>query len=452
MTVDKFKEGTNYQQIVASVKKEQLAKLDENQPITNNYSEIKFVPASGAATRMFKDLYAYIDNPKETKFIQNFFDHLEDFAFYRHLEKKMKVSKLDRKEPANRLKIVQAVLDSEMKYGDFPKALIDFHDYDSFVRNPIDEHIVEAEEYLNAEQCNLHFTISKKDEKNFKKYLKKVANQNKELTINYSLQKNSTNTLAVNLNNEPFIKENGKVLYRPGGHGSLIENLNELTEDIVFIKNIDNVCHESRIADTITSKKKLKKIGIQIKEELDEYLEDLVSNNYNLKKISGFVEETLNIHSKNKLTAEQAYQFLNRPLRVCGVVKNQGEPGGGPFIVDNGSYTDLQICETSEINQEDPNQAAILENADYFNPVDLVCFTKDYKGNKFDMLDYINENRYFISKKSYQGRPLKALEHPGLWNGAMHYWNTIFVEVPLTTFNPVKTVNDLLKAGHQSIN
>src|SRR5699024_3130606 len=177
---------------------------------------------------------------------------------------------------------------------------------------------------------------------------------------------------------------------------------------------------------------------------------DLMEDDFNLYEIEAFISDVLNITLKVDLTKELALKFLNRPLRVCGVVKNEGEPGGGPFVVDNGDYLDLQICETSEIDQEDEEQVAMLNDAEYFNPVDLVCFVKDYKGNKFNLLDYVNEDRYFISEKTYKGKPLKALEHPGLWNGAMHHWNTLFVEVPLETFSPVKTVNDLLKEGHQA--
>lgn len=251
--------------------------------------------------------------------------------------------------------------------------------------------------------------------------------------------------------NEPFVLEDGEILYRPGGHGALIENLNDLDEDIVFIKNIDNVCHRSRVEETIESKKKLALIGIEVKEQIDGYVSDLLSDNFDLAKIRSFIEEILNITLKREMTKEDALRFLNRPLRVCGVVENTGEPGGGPFVVDNGDYLDLQICETSEIDMDNPKQVKILHGSEFFNPVDLVCFVKDHKGDKFNLLDYVNEDRYFISEKSYEGRPLKALEHPGLWNGAMHNWNTIFVEVPLATFNPVKNVNDLLKDGHREV-
>ena len=448
-TLKKFKEGPKDLKIVDAVSRDELTTLEESPSDARSYSQIKFVPASGAATRMFKDLYAYLDDQKETAFVEHFFKHLEEFAFFGELKENFSMDSFDRNKKEDRLRIVQAVLDSEMKYGDYPKALIDFHVYESDVATPIDEHIYEAKRYLEDDQEKIHFTIAKKDEDAFIQAIETARAEHKNLEIDYSFQEESTNTLAVDLNNEPFLLENGEILYRPGGHGALINNLNELKEDIIFIKNIDNVCHQSRIEDTVASKKKLEAIGLSVKEKIDQYLKDLSSDDYDLEEIIQFIEDRLHIHLKEEWTAERAYSFLNRPLRVAGVVKNEGEPGGGPFIVDNGDYRDLQICETTEINQENPEQLAILEQADFFNPVDLVCFVKDYKGDKFNLLDFVNEDRYFISEKSHQGRPLKALEHPGLWNGAMHDWNTVFVEVPLSTFNPVKTVNDLLKEGHQ---
>ncbi len=224
----------------------------------------------------------------------------------------------------------------------------------------------------------------------------------------------------------------------------------EEIKDSVKDKNIDNVTHQDRVKDTIDNKKKLASIGSTIKEQIDNYIKTLLNDSFNLKEIERFLKETLHINYKKELTKEIALAFLNRPLRVCGVVLNTGEPGGGPFIVDNGEYTDLQICEKSEVNFNDNLIVKAFNSSKYFNPVDLVCFVKDYENDKFNLLNYINEDRYFISKKSHEGTPIKALEHPGLWNGAMHNWNTVFVEVPLTTFNPVKTVNDLLREGHQS--
>ena len=251
------------------------------------------------------------------------------------------------------------------------------------------------------------------------------------------------------MNNQLFYLDNGEFFYRPGGHGALIENLNDLDADIVFIKNIDNIPHKSQVEDTVESKKELASVGLEVQAQIKEYIADILSDEYSLEDTALFIKEVLNITLKTELTKDKALALLNRPLRVCGMVKNNGEAGGGPFVVDNGDYFDLQICEKAEINLEDKEKQEIFYSSKYFNPVDIVCFVKDYKGEKFDLRNYSNEDRYFISEKTYQGKEIKALEHPGLWNGAMHNWNTLFVEVPLTTFNPVKTVNDLLREGHR---
>lgn len=449
-TLTNFKKGPQYIELVSKVTEEELTNLNDIDVDLNNYTMIKFIPASGAATRMFSDLYIYIENQKNTKFIENFFTHLEEFAFYDKLSKYLPLDKMNFDHPKDRVTIIQTLLNYEMRFGELPKALIPFHKNGDKIITPIDEHIYEGERYLNPDKVKLHFTISKEHEDLFNKYIDMETVGQDYIDITYSLQNSHTNTLAVDFNNDPFKLDNGELLYRPGGHGSLIDNLNNLDEDIIFIKNVDNVCHRSQIEDTIKSKKKLAITGIQVKEQIDSYLLDLAVNNYCLDEIVNFIQEVLNIKLKTEWTKEKAFSFLNRPLRVCGVVKNEGESGGGPYVVDNGDYTDLQICEKLEINLEDPKQKEISNKSEFFNPVDIVCFTTDYKGDHFNLLNFTNKDRYFISEKTYKGRPLKALEHPGLWNGAMHNWNTIFVEVPLSTFNPVKTVNDLLKKGHRA--
>lgn len=448
-SVNKFKKGNQYINIVSAVTKNELTQIEHVKTENQNYSKIKFIPASGAATRMFKNLYSYLDDQVDTDFIEDFFIHLEEFAFYEELKMNIDMEQLDKNKKEDRIYIIKNLLNNKMNYGKLPKALIKFHRYEDKTLTPIDEHIFEGESYLEAESVNLHFTISKEDEKLFNEYVKKAIEGKDHINITYSFQKEQTDTLAVDMKNNPFILENGEVLYRPGGHGALLENLNEFDEDIIFIKNIDNVCHQSQVEDTVKSKKLLASVGMEIKEQIDSYIQDILNDNFNLLEIENFMNSTLNITLKNELTKERALEFLDRPLRVCGVVENEGEPGGGPYIVDNGDYFDLQICEKSEIDLNNEKQVQILNESEYFNPVDLVCFVKDYKNDKFNLLNYSNEDRYFISEKSYEGKPLKAIEHPGLWNGAMHNWNTLFVEVPLSTFNPVKTVNDLLKAGHQ---
>ena len=439
-TIEKYKIGTQYVNITSSVSDDDLSDCSS---FTDNYlnkSCVKFIPASGAATRMFKDLYTYLDDLKDTSYIKTFFNELTSFAFYQDLN-------LSNKD--DNISIVRALLEDKLKYGHLPKALIKMHQYGDVCTTPIDEHIVEGEAYLNNNHVRLHFTISEDHEVLFNDYVNKVIKDKPHVSITYSFQKKHTDTLAVDVDNNPFKTEAGEPLYRPGGHGSLIENLNDLDADIIFIKNIDNVCHQDYLDETVSAKKKLASIGLKTKEAIDAYLLSLLEGTYDLDAINTFLKETLNITLKTPLTKAQALAFLNRPLRVCGVVKNTGEPGGGPFIVDNGDYYDPQIVETSEIDRQDALSVKLLNESKYFNPVDLVCFVKDYKGDKFNLLNYVNEDRYFITEKSYKGTPLKALEHPGLWNGAMHHWNTLFVEVPLITFNPVKTVNDLLRQGHR---
>lgn len=449
-TLDKFKQGIQYVDIVSAVSKKELSQLENIDVNVDNYTMAKFIPASGAATRMFKELYSFVDNQEPSEYVNHFFEHLNEFAFYDELSRRIDLSELDLDATDDRIAVIQELLNGEMNYGELPKSLISFHEYEDFVTTPIDEQIYEAERYLTADEVNLHFTISEEHEDMFNEYVEKATEGKEHVHITYSFQKKRTDTLAVDLNNEPFKLDNGEVFYRPGGHGALIDNLNDLEQDIIFIKNIDNVCHRSRIADTIASKKLLTSIGIQVKDQLDTYTKALMNDEYDLAEIEQFITETLKITLKVELTKDLALNFLNRPLRVCGVVKNEGEPGGGPYVVDNGDYCDLQICEAAEINMADEKQVEILNTAEFFNPVDLVCFTNDYQGERFNLLDFTNPDRYFISEKTHEGRPLKAIEHPGLWNGAMHNWNTLFVEVPLSTFNPVKTVTDLLKKGHKA--
>lgn len=448
--IEKFRNGTQYMNIVSAVMEKELTSVSDT---TEEYLEqkcVKFIPSSGAATRMFKDLYTFLEDEKETEFIDQFFAQLENFAFYEDIKEYIEVNKLDKSATEDRVRIADNIVKSELAYGNLPKALIKMHTYENNTTTPIDEHIFEGEQYLSPDAINMHFTIAKEHEELFNQYIDEFLQDKENIHITYSFQKKETDTPAVDINNEPFYLENGEVFYRPGGHGALIENLNDLDADIVFIKNVDNICHNSRVEDTIQSKKQLASVGLKVQKQIQGYIADILSGEYNLEDINQFIQETLNIIVKTELNKDKALSLLNRPLRVCGMVKNNGEAGGGPFVVDNGDYLDLQICEKAEINLEDSEKQEIFESSEYFNPVDIVCFVKDYKGEKFELRDYTNEDRYFISEKTYQGKEIKALEHPGLWNGAMHNWNTLFVEVPLTTFNPVKTVNDLLREGHRA--
>ncbi|QWC00500.1 DUF4301 family protein [Mycoplasmatota bacterium] len=344
--IRKFKQGTQFINIVGPVTKNELT---DDHKISDEYLKkdcLKFVPASGAATRMFRDLYVYLNHQKETDFIKKFFGQLENFSFYEEI----KGADFDRNRLGDRVEIINCILRDKLNYGKLPKALIKMHAYDDLFATPIDEHIYEGEQYLNPDHIRIHFTISKEHEDLFNDYVLEATKGKDNIEITYSFQKEETNTLAVDMDNEPIIKEDGQPLFRPGGHGALIENLNDLDADIIFIKNIDNVCHRSKVKDTIKYKKKLASIGLDVKKQIDKHIKGLLSNDYDLDEVNDFLKETLNIYYMNELTRDRALTFLNRPLKVCGVVKNQGEPGGGPFIVNNGEYTDLQICETSEID------------------------------------------------------------------------------------------------------
>ena len=446
--LEKFEAGTKYVRIVSPVTREHLTMSNE---ITEEYLDlhcVKFVPASGAATRMFEDLYRYLDEGIETEAVYEFFGHLEEFPFYEDLEGVLQEKNLQKEKEEDRKRIIRHLL-FEMKYGEYPKAFIKTNRYEHFSSMPIEEHLYEGEKYLNTENLKLHFTISPNHEGLFLAFREEVLKSGMSVELTYSFQKPSTDTVAVDLENKPFLLENGEHLYRPGGHGALIENLNDLEADVIFIKNIDNVGHRAFLEDTVLSKKKLASIGYAMKKRIDEYLVKLLEDEIDLQEVGAFLLKELHISYKGELTKGKAVELLHRPLRVCGVVKNQGEPGGGPFVLDQGDYSDLQICEKSEVDFSKEDQRKLFETSEFFNPVDLVCFVRDYKGEKFDLLQFVNEDRYFISNKSCQGKLIKALEHPGLWNGAMDRWNTVFVEVPLSTFNPVKKVNDLLSPSHR---
>ena len=373
----------------------------------------KFVPASGAASRMFKNLFEYLDNGEQTPFIEEFLSNIEKFAFGSELAGKQGQE------------AVRYLLE-DMHYGKLPKGLLLFHSYRDGARTPALEHLVEGALYAASKGVvHLHFTVSHEHlplfrhhiADNLVKYEKKYG---VKFDITFSEQLPSTDTLAANPDGTPFRTEDGKLLFRPGGHGALIHNLNERDADIVFIKNIDNVVPDRLKKDTVRYKQILAGVLVAEQQRVFEALKD------------------------PNLSAEERKR-LNRPIRVCGVVKNTGEPGGGPFLVQekDGSVS-KQILESSQI--ADP---ALMAQSTHFNPVDLVCAIKDYEGNAFNLIDYVDPETGFISHKSKDGKELLALELPGLWNGAMAKWNTIFVEVPVSTFNPVKTVNDLLRVQHQ---
>ena len=434
----------------------------------------KFVPASGAASRMFKNMFEFLgaeyDKPT-TDFEKKFFDHIHDFAFYNDLN----AACLDNTgkninallSEHNYKAVVSNLLESAgLNYGALPKGLLKFHRYADGVRTPLEEHLVEGALYAAGKsgEVNVHFTVSTEHRALFEKLVAAKAAEYEAkygttYHISFSEQKPSTDTVAADMENKPFRDEDGKLLFRPGGHGALIENLNDLDADIVFIKNIDNVVPDRLKADTVTYKKLLAGVLVTLQKQAFEYLELLDGGHYSheqLETIIRFVQQQLRCRRTDLKELEDAdlviylRKKLNRPMRVCGMVKNVGEPGGGPFLAYNPDGTiSLQILESSQIDMNDPEKKAMFEKGTHFNPVDLVCAVRDYKGNKFNLLKHVDKATGFISYKSKNGKDLKALELPGLWNGSMSDWNTVFVEVPLSTFNPVKTVNDLLREQHQ---
>lgn len=441
--------------------------------LTGCHKIVKFVPASGAASRMFKNLYSFLDadyDKPTTEFEKEFFENIKKFAFKKELcnacktnEGKCVTCLMDNGEYK---KIVENLLEEKgLNYGHLPKGLLLFHSYEEGPRTPMEEHLVEAAMYAQSEgQANVHFTVSHEHLELFKKKVAEKIDMYAEkfgvkYNISFSEQKANTDTIAANPDNTPFRNEDGSLLFRPGGHGALIENLNDIDADVIFIKNIDNVVPDRLKGETVKYKKLLAGILVDLQTRAFNYLKLLDTGNYThaqLEEIIRFLQRDLCCRRNDIKELEDAelviylHNKLNRPMRVCGMVKNVGEPGGGPFLCYNQDGTiSPQILESSQIDKSNEKYVQMFKEGTHFNPVDLVCATKDYKGNTFHLPDYVDRSTGFISSKSKNGRELKALELPGLWNGAMSDWNTVFVEVPIETFNPVKTVNDLLREQHQ---
>lgn len=442
--------------------------------VNDGHRVVKFVPASGAASRMFKNLFAFLDSPYNTPttdFEKKFFNGLPKFAFRKALCNKCKendsLSACKLKEEGEYKKIVRNLLCTNgLNYGQMPKGLLLFHEYEDGARTPMEEHLAEAAMYASSNgEANIHFTVSHEHLELFKakvaenlEYYEKLFNVH--FNVSFSEQKPSTDTIAANPDNTPFRNEDGSLLFRPGGHGALIENLNDINADVIFIKNIDNVVPDRIKGITVLYKKLIAGILVSLQNQTFSYLNLLdtkSASHEQLEEILNFLQNDLycqNPATKDMNDTELAtylHKKLNRPIRVCGVVKNVGEPGGGPFLCYNQDGTiSLQILESSQIDKNNADYVRMFKDGTHFNPVDLVCATKDYQGNDFHLPDHVDKSTGFISSKSKNGHDLKALELPGLWNGAMSDWNTVFVEVPIETFNPVKTVNDLLREQHQT--
>lgn len=489
--IENFKSGFPYLKIVeAASNYHGLIKLSDEEiekyisvfeeKVTEGIELLKFVPASGAASRMFQSLFTALDDFQKGKEhseaikhrgVARFLEQLDQFAFYDDLKQLAAKENIAIEEvPAKKL-LAWVLLEQGLNYGSLPKGLLKFHTYPDGNRTPLEEHFVEGAYYSKNHESvvHLHFTVSPEHQQAFEKHVADIlAKYGKMFAVTYqvgfSQQKPSTDTIAVTPENEPFRNSDGSLLFRPAGHGALLENLNDLDADLIFIKNIDNVVPDQLKKPTIDFKKALAGVLLNLQEKIF-YFQKKLKEHHNSSlesafyaEAANFLENVLNIippHNQYYSEKEELYHYLsnkfNRPIRVCGMVKNQGEPGGGPFFAENrdGSVS-LQIAESSQIDFNNPEQAAIAHHATHFNPVDLVCAVKNYKGEKYNLLDFSDPETGFISTKSKDGKELKAQELPGLWNGAMSDWNTLFVEVPVETFNPVKSVTDLLRKEHQS--
>ena len=444
-----------------------------NQFLDSGAEVTKMVPASGAASRMFKDLFAFLNGKDEkpsNDFIKKFFDEIEKFAFFYKLNEtciRLYGKSIDSLVKEKRYKdVVKALIEKVgLNYGQLPKALLSFHKNLGSSRTSIEEHLSEGAQYAKGKngKVNVHFTVSEEHvplvKLKFEEVKGKMEHEYKvEYNLTTSVQKPSTDTIAANMDGSPY-REKDSLFFRPGGHGALIENLNDLNADVIFIKNIDNVVPDSKREDTIKYKKIIGGILVGVKQKADNYCKILskgTPENSVIEEMLDFMHKVLCIShdGTDKMSPDDKAKFifnkLNRPYRACGMVRNEGEPGGGPFLVYNPDGTvSPQILESTQIDPHNKEAQKMMKESTHFNPVDLVVSTKSWDGKKYNLPEYVDKATGFISIKSREGIDIKALELPGLWNGAMSDWNTILIEVPLSTFNPVKTVNDLLREAHQ---
>lgn len=407
---------------------------------------VKFVPASGAATRMFKDLFEFVREGRRTAVVGELLANRRRFAFWSELRTIVG-------DDADERRTVENIVAEGLRYGETPKGLVSFHRYGDEVRKAVEEHLVEGAQYAAAGgEVKIHFTVSPEHLTRFEALLaEKIPVYESRFGVKYrisfSVQDPSTDTLAVNPDCTPFRRADGRLLFRPAGHGALIGNLGKIDADIVFVKNIDNVTTDARRGDTVLYKKALAGVLLALQERIFEYLMALEVPGAELEPIAAFIENELCVKLPKDYGTPLLRRVLNRPIRVCGMVRNEGEPGGGPFWVAGADG--LETLQIAESNQIAPEKRKLMRSATHFNPVDLVCSFRTSKGGRFDLREFVDPATGFISRKSDGGRELLAQELPGLWNGAMARWNTVFVEVPITTFSPVKVVTDLLRPEHQ---
>lgn len=489
--IEMFEKGTPYVKLIrpctvgdgiirlSDREAQELVHMYETQAL--NLKKIKFVPASGAATRMFKALARFYNEganikkmkkladqgDQDAKDMCSFIDNIKRFPFYEDLKDILRKKGHDPEKlilEGNLNKLLHHLLTEDgLNYANLPKALIKFHNYQDGARTAFEEQLVEASGYVRGRDgCHLHFTVSPEHKKRFEEFFERIRNkyEGKYCTryhVEFSLQDRCTDTIAVDLHNRPFRNSDGSLLFRPGGHGALLGNLNIIDGDMIFIKNIDNVVPDRLKSPVYFWKKALAGYLLKIKNQIHEFISILKRqeiDEISLQRAEDFCDRYLHVKVPKDLSMRQKKEYiishLSRPLRVCGMVKNVKEPGGGPFWVeDRKGNVSLQIIESAQVDMSSEEQRRIFNSSTHFNPVDIVCWIKDWKGNKFDLKKYVDTNAVFITVKSKDGIDLKALEFPGLWNGSMAYWNTIFIEVPPVTFNPVKKIIDLLRENHQ---
>lgn len=455
------------------------------QSYASDHQVVKFVPASGAASRMFKHLFEFriayrgtyedqlmLLKDKGPDSVYYFFENIQEFAFFPHLLDALEDRGLDFTtimEESRYERVLNTLLtDKGLNYGNLPKALIPFHQYGDHSRTSFAEHLVEGAHYARSSgnTCHVHFTSLPDHIKLMKEHFREIRHELEEkfkikYRIEYSIQQLSTDVIAVDNENNPARDAEGRLLFRPGGHGALLGNLESIDADLIIIKNIDNVCHDRCKEETYIYKEVLAGKLIDIQDQVFAFLRGLENpTSPSMKVIDSiwsFVENRLHVipppesgHWKKEEKIEYLKNKLDRPIRICGMVENEGEPGGGPFwVLNSDGSTSLQIVESSQIDRQNPEQEVIFQNSTHFNPVDIVCSIKNYKGAKFSLSDFVDHHTGFISQKSFDGKAIKAQELPGLWNGSMADWSTVFVEVPLITFNPVKNINDLLRSEHK---
>jgi hypothetical protein len=479
MQLEAFRKGITYKRLIrpcrlgdgilAVPREEEGDILEHFERAAREGRFTKFVPASGAATRMFRDWYSFMEKGCPEHLLEGFLSSLRLYPFYEDLRKAaarkgVALENLIREKDVEQI-LTLILTHAGLGYGSLPKALILFHKYAELPRTSLEEQLVEGALY--ARDCQgisrVHVTVSPEHEAGVRAHLdsikavyEKIFGLRFQLTL--STQMHSTDIVAVDLKDEPFRGADGNLVFRPGGHGALLQNLNSIDGDIIFIKNIDNVVKDALKPVTVHYKKLLGGYLVKMQQQIFDYLKKLSAgaDALLLESCSSFCRERLNMAAPsgwddydNGRKRDYLFRMMNRPIRVCGMVRNEGEPGGGPFWIEDSGGESLQIIEEAQIDRSDPDQARIWKEAGYFNPVDLVCGVRDYQGGKFDLGRFVDQDAFFISRKTQDNQEIKALELPGLWNGSMAHWTTIFVEVPVETFNPVKEVKDLLRPPHK---